>query len=804
MLDYSLRIIIAAAAVGLVLVALRVRSGAARHAAWTAVLFAMLAMPVLTTVVPRIEVPVPSTLVPDPGTIAAQYANGASEDSATRIESALTRTSGTSAALQPLPVVPDPEHPRTLMDWLAPMLAIYVAGLFYFTARLAAGWRLARRLVGAATPTEIESETRVLESSAIAAPVTTGVLSPVVILPSTWREWPADTLRAVLAHEEAHVARRDCLVLLLAQINRCVAWFHPVSWWLERALAANSEHACDELVVRRTGEPRRYAEILVDMAAAVSVRGSRVAWPALGVDGSGLLGTRIDRLLRGDVFARMSLARRCATGAACAAILVAAIACRQQVTATPLRPDPVVQKSLAAQKERSDKFQSAASMTATDAARLESSLEQNPSDLDARERLLTYYRMSPSVEWNAKLTGTRKHVLWMIEHAPQSSVWIPAISRRHDPQGYEAAKKLWLEQTSRQDVAVQVLAKAADFLSAYDKPLAEELLLRARQRDPESTGLRAVSEPGIASLAWGWRLGELYGRAITGNVDRAAMAEDAAEATSPFAAEARRKLDATSDPQVLLAAARILTLRPGSDHRALGRGYLERAVQLDPGNVQARASLASAISQERTVAIGNQLRAAGARDKFDEFSDVTYAAVTALPLSDRLFYLPLAAESAYMRAESIEFTSRDKPEGKKAEAARKAKAGWDRSRKYAEDALELAAANTTAPEYGAAVYRANVALAVLALKDGDRDRALEYMARAGETPSSDMLLYSQQLGLRGRLVEYLLRQGERETVATFLEQSAKLSLIERPRLLKDAEQIRAGTMPQAYQYAEGV
>jgi hypothetical protein len=78
------------------------------------------------------------------------------------------------------------------------------------------------------------------------------------------------------------------------------------------------------------------------------------------------------------------------------------------------------------------------------------------------------------------------------------------------------------------------------------------------------------------------------------------------------------------------------------------------------------------------------------------------------------------------------------------------------------------------------------------------------MARAGETPSSDMLLYSQQLGLRGRLVEYLLRQGERETVATFLEQSAKLSLIERPRLLKDAEQIRAGTMPQAYQYAEGV
>jgi beta-lactamase regulating signal transducer with metallopeptidase domain len=800
MLDYSLRIVIAAAAVGLVLVAFRVRSGAARHAAWTAVLVAMLAMPVLTTVVPRIEVPVPSTLALDPGTIAAQYANGAREQSATRIEGATTRTSETSAGLTSVPVVADTEGPRPPIDWLALMLAVYVTGLLYFTARLAAGWHVARRLVRSATAIEIESETRVLESSAIAAPVTTGILSPVVILPSTWREWPADTLRAVLAHEEAHVVRRDCLVLLMAQINRCLAWFHPVSWWLERALAANSEHACDELVVRRTGEPRRYAEILVDMAAAVSLRGARVAWPALGVDGSGLLAARIDRLLRGDVFARMSLARRCATGAACAAILVAAVAGQQQVAATPLRPDPDVHRSLATQKERSEKFQSAASMTSTEAARLESSLEQNPSDLDARERLLTYYRMSQAIGWNAKVIGTRKHVLWMIEHAPQSSVWIPAISRRHDPQGYEAAKKLWLEQTSRQDVSVQVLAKAADFFSAYDKPLAEELLLRGRERDPESSALRAVSEPGIASLAWSFRLGELYARAIVGNVDRATGAVEAGEAASPFAAEARRKLDATIDPHVLRTAGSYLSSRAprGSEHRALGREYLERAVQLDPDNVQARASLASATSNERTAAIEAQLP----RDKFDEFSDATYAAVAALPLSDRLFYLPLAAESAYMRAESIEFTSREKAEDQKAEASRKAKAGWDRSRKYADDALALAAANTTAPECGAAVYRANVALAVLALKNGDRDRALEHMARAGETPSSDMLLYSQQLGLRGRLVEYLLREGERETVAAFLEQSGKLSLTERPRLLKDAAQIRAGTMPQAYQYAE--
>jgi hypothetical protein len=64
--DMSLRIVAAAAAVGLVLVVLRVRSGAARHAAWSAVLLAMLTMPGLMAIVPPVEVPVPSTLALDP------------------------------------------------------------------------------------------------------------------------------------------------------------------------------------------------------------------------------------------------------------------------------------------------------------------------------------------------------------------------------------------------------------------------------------------------------------------------------------------------------------------------------------------------------------------------------------------------------------------------------------------------------------------------------------------------------------------------------------------------------------------
>jgi beta-lactamase regulating signal transducer with metallopeptidase domain len=798
LLDHSLRIVIAAAAVGLVLVLFRVRSGSARHAAWTAILLAMLTMPVLVTVVPGIEVPVPSTLALDPGTIVRPSieeitapltiaAQPAAQENERFAATAIERGGASAERLGSL-------------NWTLVLGAVYLGGLLFFGARLAVGVIMARRLARTGTATPLAARAPVVESNAVTAPLTTGVLSPVILLPTTWRSWPQETLRAALTHEDAHVARRDCLILLLARVNQTLFWFHPLAWWLTRALAVNAEHACDETVVRTIGEPRRYAEILVEMARSVSRRRSRIAWAAAGIDGAGHLGARVDRLLRGDALGRMSLARRVSLAAACATVLAAAVACRQQIAAAPLRPDPEVAKTLAAQKERTERARSAASMTTDEAARLESSLQQNPSDLDARERLLTYYRLSERVHWNDKLSGIRRHVLWMIEHAPDTRMWIPVISPRQDAQGYEAAKRLWLERTAQQDVPVQVLANAAGFLSAHDKPLAEELLLRGRERDPESEALRAMAEPGIASPSWVSRLGELYGRAIVGNVDPATMTDDAEQANAPFAAEARRKLDATTDARILLTAARILTLRPAAGHSALGRAYLERALQLDPENAEARALLANAKSNERTAAIAAQLRAAGARDKFDEFSDTTYAAVSALPVADRLFYLPWAAESAYMRAESIEYTARDKPEDQKAEALRKARAGWERARQYAEDALTLAAANTTASEYGAAIYRSNVALGVLALKDGDRERAVEHMARA-VTPSSEALLYSQQ-GLRGRLVEYLLREGERETVAAFLEKSAEMSETNRARLLKDAEQIRRGIMPQAFQYAE--
>src|SRR4029079_7562208 len=129
----------------------------------------------------------------------------------------------------------------------------------------------------------------------------------------------------------------------------------------------------------------------------------------------------------------------------------------------------------------------------------------------------------------------------------------------------------------------------------------------------------------------------------------------------------------------------------GSETAAWARRLLERAVALDPRNARARTGLADARYADRWNAIEERLRTAGAPAVFDDFSDATAAVVSGLPIEDRLFYLPGAAESAYMRAESIDYGASKNPDGEQARPRQRVAAqGFARARQYANDALALA------------------------------------------------------------------------------------------------------------------
>ncbi|MDO9200482.1 MAG: M56 family metallopeptidase, partial [Hydrogenophaga sp.] len=106
---------------------------------------------------------------------------------------------------------------------------------------------------------------RLVVSSAVGSPLSWG-MPPGVILIGTDQLRRPETARAVLAHELAHLRRRDWIFLVLSRLALALFWFNPLVWRLHAALLARSEEAADAAAL---GEVDRsaYARALIDLAA---------------------------------------------------------------------------------------------------------------------------------------------------------------------------------------------------------------------------------------------------------------------------------------------------------------------------------------------------------------------------------------------------------------------------------------------------------------------------------------------------------------------------------------------------------
>jgi len=130
----------------------------------------------------------------------------------------------------------------------------------------------------------------------LAAPVLVGVLRPAVLLPlSLAAELSPDQLEAILAHELAHLRRRDHLALLVQRLIEAALFFHPAVWYVSRRIDAERENACDDLVVALGARPAEYARGLAHAAAAAIGPAPALALAATGRVSH--LRRRIQRLL---------------------------------------------------------------------------------------------------------------------------------------------------------------------------------------------------------------------------------------------------------------------------------------------------------------------------------------------------------------------------------------------------------------------------------------------------------------------------------------------------------------------------
>lgn len=96
-------------------------------------------------------------------------------------------------------------------------------------------------------------------------PLVIGFRQPTLLLPSDFAMWPVEGQRAVLAHELAHVARRDAWGQLLARSMCCLYWFHPGSWLIERRLAESRELATDARALTSGQTASEYAQALLNV-----------------------------------------------------------------------------------------------------------------------------------------------------------------------------------------------------------------------------------------------------------------------------------------------------------------------------------------------------------------------------------------------------------------------------------------------------------------------------------------------------------------------------------------------------------
>ncbi|KQY96514.1 M56 family metallopeptidase [Brevundimonas sp. Root1423] len=110
-----------------------------------------------------------------------------------------------------------------------------------------------------------KSAPRLLATRRLASPLSWGVPPGVVLIGAAQLKQPRDA-EAILAHELAHIRRRDWLFLALSRVATALFWFNPLVWLLQAELGRLSEDAADAEALRHV-EPEAYARTLLGMAS---------------------------------------------------------------------------------------------------------------------------------------------------------------------------------------------------------------------------------------------------------------------------------------------------------------------------------------------------------------------------------------------------------------------------------------------------------------------------------------------------------------------------------------------------------
>jgi beta-lactamase regulating signal transducer with metallopeptidase domain len=101
-------------------------------------------------------------------------------------------------------------------------------------------------------------------------PMTWGIVRHTILFPAAAADWTTVRIHDVMAHELAHLKRRDGLTQLFAQAACAIYWFNPLVWYAAYRLRIERERACDDQVLKLGANPEDYAAHLVEIARHVN------------------------------------------------------------------------------------------------------------------------------------------------------------------------------------------------------------------------------------------------------------------------------------------------------------------------------------------------------------------------------------------------------------------------------------------------------------------------------------------------------------------------------------------------------
>ncbi|MGH9863941.1 MAG: M56 family metallopeptidase [Candidatus Acidiferrales bacterium] len=270
------------------------RRASTRYAAGIVTLLLMVAAPVITFFV----------LWHDGAAASASWI-GAASASAVSLSHRVSAFAPSGAAIAQIPGTPWQSSRPDALLWF---VEAWFLGVLFLSLRTVGGFVLIERMrrkearpvsaklnelcLSLQRCLHLDRAIRYCECRRLEAPAVIGWFRPVVMLPVTaLTGLSEEQLKAVIAHELAHIRRLDCFVNLFQIAAETLLFYHPAIWWVNKRIRNERENCCDDVAISVCGNAAEYARALTLMEESRSA-------PALAMAANrGPLATRVTRLL---------------------------------------------------------------------------------------------------------------------------------------------------------------------------------------------------------------------------------------------------------------------------------------------------------------------------------------------------------------------------------------------------------------------------------------------------------------------------------------------------------------------------